>query len=82
MAPDIETARTLLNSTLATDEDKALKAMETLENGFDDALAVLMLPERYRRKLRTTNVVERLNEEIRQREGVIRTFLNEESAYS
>lgn len=80
MAPDIKTARTLLNSTLATYQDIAPKAMETLENGFDDALAVLMLPERYRRKLRTTNLVERLNEEIRRRERVIRIFPNEESA--
>jgi len=39
-----------------------------------------MLPERYRRKLRTTNLVERLNEEIRRRERVIRIFPNEESA--
>ena len=54
--------------------------METLENGFDDAVAVLALPERYRRKLRTTNMVERLNQEIRRRERVIRIFPNVESA--
>ncbi|MDT2273717.1 transposase [Paenibacillus larvae] len=33
--------------------------------------AVLMLPERYRKQLRTTNSVERLNEEFRRRERVI-----------
>lgn len=38
------------------------------------------LPERYRRRLRTTNGVERLNEEIRRRERVIRIFPNRESA--
>ncbi len=80
MAPDIKTARALLNSILSAYQHKAPKAMETLENGFDDALAVLMLPERYRRKLRTTKLVERLNEEIRRRERVIRIFPNEESA--
>lgn len=60
--------------------EKAPKAVETLERGFDDATAVLALPEYYRRKLRTTNSVERLNEEIRRRERVIRIFPNRDSA--
>ncbi|MEV2285077.1 transposase, partial [Paenibacillus larvae] len=50
-------------------------AMGVLESGFDDATAVLMLPERYRK----TNSVERLNEEVRRRERVIRIFPNRES---
>ncbi|WP_236018405.1 transposase [Alicyclobacillus suci] len=44
------------------------------------ATAVLSLPERYRQRLRTTNGVERLNEEIRRRERVIRIFPNRTSA--
>jgi len=40
----------------------------------------LELPEQYRRRLRTTNGLERLNEEIRRRERVIRIFPNRESA--
>src|SRR5690554_584225 len=79
-APDIGTARLLLNQTLETFEKKAPKAMQILEMGFDDATAVLMLPEKYRRRLRTTNAVERLIEEIRRRERVIRIFPNRESA--
>ncbi len=70
-APDIGTARLLLNQTLEKFEKKAPKAMQVLESGFDDATAVLVLPEKYRRRLRTTNGVERLNEEIRRRERVI-----------
>jgi hypothetical protein len=50
-----------------------------IERGFDDATDVLALPEPYRRRLRTTNAVERLNEEIRRRERVIRIFPNEAS---
>ena len=46
----------------------------------DDALAVLALPEKYRLRLRTTNMQERLNEEVRRRERVIRIFPNEASA--
>jgi len=79
-APDIETARMLLKKTLDAYEKKAPRAMKILEEGFDDATAVLALPERYRRRLRTTNSIERLNEEIRRRERVIRIFPNRESA--
>lgn len=78
-APDMDTARMLLQQTLAAYEDKAAKAMRVLERGFDDATAVLTLPERYRKRLRTTNSVERLNEEVRRRERVIRIFPNRES---
>ena len=79
-APDLETARLLLNQVLQDWADKAPKAMPVLEEGFDDVMAVLALPERYWRRLRTTNGVERLNEEIRQRERVIRILPNRESA--
>jgi transposase-like protein len=40
----------------------------------------LALPAAYRKRLRTTNGVERLNEEIPRRERVIRLFPNRESA--
>ena len=79
-APDVQTARTLLEQVFDQYHDKAAKAMAVLETGFDDATAVLMLPERYRQRLRTTNGMERLNEEIRRRERVIRIFPNRESA--
>jgi putative transposase len=59
---------------------QAPKAVDILEQGFDDATAVLILPERYRKRLRTTNSIERLNEEIRRRERVIRIFPNHASA--
>jgi putative transposase len=78
-APDPDTARLLLNQALRDYSEKAPKAMRVLEEGFDDATAVLALPERYRRRLRTTNSVERLNEEIRRRERVIRIFPNRAS---
>jgi len=59
---------------------KAERAIEVLENGLDDSLTVLALPEKYRQRLRTTNMAERLNEEVRRREKVIRIFPNEASA--
>jgi transposase-like protein len=78
-APDAPTARILLASFVADYQAKAPAAVATLERGFDDATAVLALPALYRVRLRTTNGVERLNEEIRRRERVIRIFPNRAS---
>lgn len=56
------------------------QGLERLQGGFDDAMAVIALPERYRKRLRTTNVPERLNDKTWRRERAIRIFPNEESA--
>jgi transposase-like protein len=79
-APDLPTARTLLERFVSDFATRAPKAVQVLERGFDDATAVLALPAVYRQRLRTNNGVERLNEEIRRRERVIRIFPNRESA--
>jgi len=79
-APDLATARRLLTDTLTSFEKRAPQAVEVLEAGFDDATAVLALPDPYRTRLRTTNSQERLNEEIRRRERVIRIFPTREAA--
>jgi transposase-like protein len=78
-APDEATARTLLAAFVADYQQTAPGAVKTLERGFDDATAILALPTPYRQRLRTTNGVERLNEEIRRRERVIRIFPNRAS---
>lgn len=65
---------------LNTYASRAPTALATLEAGFDDATAALALPEPYRRRLRTSNAMERLNEEVRRRERVIRIFPNRASA--
>lgn len=78
-APDEATARTLLATFVADYQQTAPGAVKTLERGFDDATAVLALPVPYRKRLRTTKGVERLNEEIRRRERVIRIFPNRDS---
>lgn len=78
-APKRAVARRACDDIAADFGQRAPKALACLENGFDDAMAVLALPERYRRRLRTTNAVERLNQEIRRRERVIRIFPNEAS---
>lgn len=79
-SPDMKEARRLVVEFAEQFERTAPKAVECLEGGFEDAMAVMALPERYRKRLKSTNMVERLNEEVRRRERVIRIFPNDESA--
>lgn len=57
------------------------RALETLELGLEDAIAVSNVPDPCRRRLRTTKMMERLIEGVRRREKVIGIFLNDESAW-
>lgn len=79
-APDMAEARRRLAEFSQAFGKSAPKAVAGLEAGFEDAMAVMALPEKYRKRLRSTNMQERLNEEIRRRERVIRIFPNDESA--
>lgn len=56
------------------------KAIEILDDGFEDAIQFLSHPVGYHKHLRTTNMLERVNQEVRRREKVIRIFTNEQSA--
>ncbi|HHX73090.1 MAG TPA: IS256 family transposase, partial [Clostridiales bacterium] len=79
-ATDEESARAAKQRIIQQYEAAAPKAMDFLDQAFDDITAVLSLPLNIRKRLRTTNGVERLNQEIRRRERVIRIFPNELSA--
>ena len=79
-APDRAEAQRRLDEFSGAFAKSAPKAVACLEDGFDDAMAVMALPEKYRRRLKTTNMQERLNEEIRRRERVIRIFPNDLAA--
>lgn len=79
-APDMKEARRRLDEFVERFQKTAPKSVACLEEAFEDAMVVMVLPEKYRKRLRTTNMQERLNEEIRRRERVIRIFPNDESA--
>jgi transposase-like protein len=62
-------------------EGKADAALDVLADGWEQATAVLALPPKYRRRLRTSNMIERFIEEIRRREKVVRIFPNQRSVW-
>ncbi len=45
----------------------------------EEILAVYALPEHHRKRMRTTNMLERFNEEIKRRTLILRIFPNEQS---
>ena len=53
--------------------------MSCLDEGFEDAMTVMVFPESMRRELRTSNHIERLNKELKRRSNVIGVFPNQES---
>lgn len=78
-APNLSEATARKNQLLERYQGQAPKAMALLDAQFDEITAVYSLPEPYRKRLRTSNSIERLNEELRRRERVIRIFPNEAS---
>ena len=75
----IAEARAKRDSIFSEYADVASKAMECLDKGFEDAMTVMALPECFRRYLRTSNHLERLNKELKRRSNVIGVFPNEGS---
>ena len=58
----------------------ASRLADWLEANVPEGLAVFALPRSHRRRLRTSNMLERLNEEIKRRTRVAGLFPNEASA--
>lgn len=79
-ACDKKTSRKLADDFVSRYEEKANSAVRCFQEGFESATTVLSYPLEYRIRLRTTNLAERVNEEIRRRQRVIRIFPNEVSA--
>jgi transposase-like protein len=60
-------------------DKKKNKVADWLEENIDDALVVFELPVSHRKKMKSTNMLERLNQELKRRSRVVRIFPNEES---
>lgn len=78
-AATIEEARRLKETIYDEYQDVANEAMVILDEGFEDSITIMALPSKYRIALRTSNIIERENREIRRREKVIQIFPNTES---
>ena len=76
---NLHEAETLLTK-LASDHRKNNPALsDWLESNVPEGLAVFSFPEPHRRLLRTTNGLERVNQEVKRRTRVARLFPNEAS---
>ena len=78
-APDRATAETYLARTVQKYAKTASRLAEWLEKNIPEGLTVLDFPLAHQRKLRTTNMVERLNREIHRRTAVASIFPSESS---
>ena len=55
------------------------RVAEHIEEHVEECLSCLAFPETHRRRIRTTNGLERLNQEIKRRTRVVRIFPNPEA---
>jgi len=72
-------ANHLIAEAVSTYESSEPRLAEWMAENLPESLAVLQIPVAHRRRLRTSNAVERLNREIKRRTRVVSLFPNVES---
>ena len=78
-APCGELAQTRLQYYVQKYADSAFQLSEWMEENLPEGLSVFELPAKHRKRMRTTNPLERLHEELNRRTRVARLFPNEAS---
>jgi len=76
LAPDMETARRRAAALVEEYEKRFPQAIRLLEDGLEDSLAFFCFPALDFRKTSSSNMLERLNKEIRRRTRVVGIFPN------
>ncbi len=78
-APSAQVALRLACELAAHWRQSHPRVAEHLEEHIEECLSCLAFPESHRRRIRTTNSLERLNQEIKRRSRVVRIFPNRAS---
>lgn len=76
-ADDQNEAQRRLRELIQTHRDAAPRLADWLEHNLPEGLTIFAIPATHRRRLRTTNSLERLNKEIKRRTRVATLFPNE-----
>ena len=78
-AKDMQEAHTIGHGMIATYETSHPKLAAYLERNLDDVMTFLSFPKKHHRKIRSSNVLERFNKEVKRRTKVIGAFPSENS---
>ncbi len=78
-APDIEQARERKEKLVKELETIKPKIADWLDADIESCFTVYSLPSEHRKRMRSTNMIERFNQELLRRSRVIRIFPNDES---
>jgi len=78
-APDREAAQTYLNKAVNKYSSLAPKLADWMEVNIPEGFTVFAFPRVHQRRLRTSNYLERLSQEIKRRTRVVRVFPNEQA---
>lgn len=78
-APDRETAESYLKKIVAKYANVAPKLADWMEVNVPEGFTVFAFPKSHQRRLRTSNSLERLSQEIKRRTRIVRVFPNESS---
>jgi putative transposase len=79
--PDHKTAMVHLKDVAAMLRPRLSDAADLLEDASEDVLAFMHFPQEHRRRLHSTNPLERLHKEIKRRTHVVGIFPNKQSLY-
>jgi len=78
-APDKETSESYLRKTVEKYAQIAPKLADWMEVNLPEGFTVFAFPKLHHRRLRTSNFMERLSQEIKRRTRIVRVFPNEQS---
>lgn len=79
-SPTLEDSKEMKEKVIRRYEKKAPEFAKWVEENIDDGLTVYNFPKEHRKKIRTSNGIERVNREIKRRTRVAVLFPNKESA--